>query len=309
LVTGGAGFIGSNLVRALEGGHEVTVLDDFSAGDRGSVADTSATVVEGSVVDSPLVAELVGQADAVVHLAAMASVPDSIADPRRCHDVNVTGTLHVLEAARQRGTHVIFASSSAVYGPTGTMPVTESSPTRPISPYGASKLAAEAYTLAHQAAFALPALALRFFNVFGPGQSADHPYAAVVPSFLAAALCGRPLRIFGDGRQTRDLTYVADVVSVLVAAVEGRLCHPEPVNLATGRTTDLLSLIALLRELLRRDLETTHEAPRPGDIRHSGADVSRLCGLVGELTVTPLEQGLAETAAWLAARTGDTVAR
>ena len=299
LVTGGAGFIGANLCRRLvDEGHAVVVLDDLSTGRTHNLEGLGLDLVEGSVTDAVAVGRLAEDADRIVHLAARASVPRSIAEPVAAHDVNVTGTVRVLEAARVRSVPVIVASSSSVYGDTAVSPKHEDLPVAPRSPYAASKLAAEGYTLAYGVTYALPVLALRFFNVYGPLQPADHAYAAVVPRFVDAALAGRPIEIHGDGRQSRDFTFVGDVVEVLHRAVEGATSAPGPVNLAFGTRTDLLDLIERLQRLIGSSLLVQHGEPRPGDVRHSTAAGSRLAALFPGLEPVAIDDGLAATVAW-----------
>ena len=203
------------------------------------------------------------------------------------HLANATGTVAVLEAARHTGAHVVAASSSSVYGATPTLPKREDLPTRPMSPYAASKLATEAYTNAYAHSFGLPTLAMRLFNVFGPRQPAGHAYAAVVPTFIDAALAGRPLMVDGDGRQTRDFTYVDTVAAVIADAVVRRVTDLEPVNLAFGTRTDLLTLIELLERVIGHPLERVHGPPRTGDVRHSQADSARLCAHFPEVSARP----------------------
>jgi UDP-glucose 4-epimerase len=302
IVTGGAGFIGANLCATLAADPdvaEVVALDDLSTGFAANLDGIDAALVEGSILDGALLDEVLAGADAVVHLGAVPSVPRSVADPVHSHEVNATGTLCVLEAARRAGDPlVVVASSSSVYGANPTMPKREDLATFPRSPYGASKLATEAYALAHQATYGLPVLAFRFFNVFGPLQAAGHAYAAVVPTFVDAALAGRPLPVHGDGTQSRDFTYVGTVAAVLAAAVRRRVRHPEPVNLAFGSRVTLLEVIALLEELLGRELDVAHTDPRPGDVPHSQADDTRLRSLFPDVEPVPLRDGLAATVAW-----------
>src|SRR3984885_6405552 len=233
VVTGGAGFIGANLCRMLEGEDfvdQVVVLDDLSTGSRQNLALCSSTDVrEGSILDADILDDVMEGAQAVVHLAARPSVPRSLADPMATHQVNVTGTMMVLEAARRHGMpHIVVASSSSVYGANPTLPKREDMAPRPMSPYAASKLATESYALSYGHSFGLPALALRFFNVFGPLQPSSHAYAAVVPAFLSCALSGQPLPVNGDGTQTRDFTYVGTVAALLTDAVRRRVTASEP---------------------------------------------------------------------------------
>jgi UDP-glucose 4-epimerase len=236
--------------------------------------------------------------DAVIHLAARPSVQRSLADPLATHQVNATGTMHVLEAARAASAHVVTASSSSVYGNAALSPKHEDLVTRPISPYGASKLAAESYTLSYGASFGLPVLALRFFNVYGPLQSAGHAYAAVVPAFIEAALGGRPLRVNGDGSQVRDFTYVGTVARVIADAVLEKVASPVPVNLAFGTRVSILELARRLAAVIGAPLEVRHDPPRMGDISDSQAAPGRLADLFPEVAPVSLDEGLAHTVAW-----------
>jgi UDP-glucose 4-epimerase len=306
VVTGGAGFIGGNLCRALDaepGIDQVIALDDLSTGSAHNLAGLNRVeLIEGSILDAGLVHRTVRDADVIVHLAARASVPRSLEDPIATHEVNATGTLRIVEAARRRGEPlVIVASSSSVYGATRVLPAAEDLPTAPLSPYGASKLAAEAYALAHARSFGLAVLVFRFFNVFGPLQPAGHAYAAVVPAFVSAAVAGQPLPVHGDGRQTRDFTYVGSVVRVLVAALNERVTAPGPVNLAFGGRSSLLELIALLETVLGRTLPVRHGPARAGDVRDSQADQTRLRGLFPDIEPVPLARGLQSTVDWFRA--------
>jgi UDP-glucose 4-epimerase len=299
VVTGGAGFIGANLCRALAAdGCSVVALDDLSTGFASNLDGVAAELVEGSILDDAVLRKVVDGCDAVVHLAARPSVPRSLLDPVASHEVNATGTLRVLEAARAVGAHVVVASSSSVYGANPTLPKTEDLATRPLSPYAVSKLATEAYAGAYARSFGMDTLAFRFFNVYGPLQAAGHAYAAVVPAFLDAALRGEPLTVHGDGLQSRDFTYVGTVCSVLVDAVLRRVTSPDPVNLAFGSRTTLLELISMLEGLLGSSVEVAHVEPRVGDVRDSQASQEALRALFPDVSVVPLEQGLAETLAW-----------
>jgi UDP-glucose 4-epimerase len=243
------------------------------------------------------------EARAVVHLAARPSVPRSIADPVASHLANASGTVEVLEAARRAGNaHVIVASSSSVYGANPTLPKHEDLATLPLSPYAASKLATESYALAYQHSFDLPALAFRFFNVFGPLQAAGHAYAAVVPAFVSAALEGRSLVVHGDGKQSRDFTFVDTVTEVIADAVVRQVTSPVPVNLAFGTRTDLLTLIAELEAILGASVAVEHVEPRAGDVKHSQADSTRLQDLFPDVVPTALPDALRATIDWFRAQ-------
>jgi dTDP-D-glucose 4,6-dehydratase len=301
VVTGGAGFIGANLCRELAGRPgvtEVVAFDDLSTGSAANLAGTAVKLVLGSILDREHLEEVLADADAVVHLAARPSVPRSLKDPVASHDVNVTGTVFVLEACRRRRLHVVAASSSSVYGSVPALPKHEDLPTRPLSPYGASKLATEAYVLAYGTAFGLPTLALRFFNVYGPLQAAGHAYAAVVPAFVAATLRGEPVRVHGDGRQTRDFTYVGSVVRVLADAVARRVTCPSPVNLAFGTRVSIIELAHLIAEVAGARVDLRHEPARAGDVRDSQASGALLGRLFPDVTPVPLRTGLEHTVAW-----------
>ncbi len=302
VVTGGAGFIGANLCKSLcqqPFVECVTVLDDLSTGSHENLDDVPVAVHEGSIlIESDIDAVLAG-ADAVVHLAARPSVARSLVDPIATHLANATGTLMVLEGARRHGVnHVVVASSSSVYGASRDLPKREDTAPLPVSPYAASKLATEAYALSYGRSLGVPVLVFRFFNVFGPLQSAGHAYAAVVPAFISSALAGRPLPVHGDGTQTRDFTYVATVVDVLTEAVHRRVTSPTAVNLASGSRVSLLELIALLEKVLGRDLPVEHSEPRSGDVRDSLADLTQLRHLFPRFQPTALYEGLRTTVNW-----------
>lgn len=302
VVTGGAGFIGANLCRRLAGMSEignVVALDDLSTGFRSNLDGIDAELIEGSFLDAALLDSLLGEADAIVHLGARPSVPRSVIDPMASHLANATGTVEVLEAARRAGgLQVVVASSSSVYGSNPIMPKHEDLATRPLSPYGASKLAAEAYTLAYGSTYGMPTLAFRFFNVFGPLQAAGHAYAAVVPAFVAAALADEPLVIHGDGTQSRDFTYVDTVTAVLADAVVRTVNSPEPVNLAFGTRTSLLDLIAQLETILGSEVKREHVENRAGDVPHSQAANDRLMALFPDIVPTDFDVGLQATIDW-----------
>lgn len=306
LVTGGAGFIGANLCRTLVAADDidrVVALDDLSTGRPDNLAGLgSFELVEGSILDQDLLGDLVAGTDAVVHLAARPSVPKSVADPVATHVANTDGTVSVLEAIRRRSPagrpHLVVSSSSSVYGANPGLPKREDMVPRPVSPYAASKLAAEAYSLAYAASFDIRVLVFRFFNVFGPLQAADHAYAAVVPAFVAAALREEPLTVHGAGSQTRDFTFVGSVVEVLIDCLRRGVTHDGPVNLAFGSRVSVLQLIGLLEELLGRPLDRRHTEPRAGDVPHSQADQHLLRSLVPEVAPVPLAEGLQATLDW-----------
>lgn len=303
VVTGGAGFIGGNLCRALSASDavaRVVALDDLSTGRRENLSGASGVeLVEGSILDPSLLDEVISDADTVVHLAARPSVARSVLDPMASHLANATGTVEVLEAARRGpGPHVIVASSSSVYGANRALPKREDMVAQPVSPYAASKLATEAYTLAYGSSFDLPVLAFRFFNVFGPLQGADHDYAAVIPAFVSAALRGEPLTIHGDGLQTRDFTFVGTVVAVLTEALRLRVTSPTPVNLAFGSRVSLLELADLVENVVGRPLPRRHAPRRPGDVQDSQADQTALRRLFPDVAPVSLADGLRATVDW-----------
>ena len=303
LVTGGAGFIGSNLCERLvatPGVDRVVVIDDLSTGYVRNLEGIPVELIEASILDPAALARAAAGAQAIVHLAALGSVPRSVADPVATHAVNTTGTLHVLQAARAAGNaHVVLASSSSVYGANPLLPKREDQLCMPMSPYAVSKLAAEQYATAFGRCYDLPVLPLRFFNVYGPRQAAGHAYAAVIPVFVDAALRGRPLPVDGDGLQSRDFTYVGSVVDLLVKAVLNRTSSQWPTNLAFGTNTTLLDLIDSLEAILGRELQREWRATRAGDVRDSRADSSALFALMGHAEPVPLERGLTDTVEWM----------
>jgi UDP-glucose 4-epimerase len=301
LVTGGAGFIGANLVRRLladGSGAEVAVIDDLSTGYEANLEGLTVEFHKASILDPDHLAAAARNCAAIVHLAAIPSVLRSIADPLRTHHANTTGTLNVLEAARTSGAQVILASSSSVYGANPVLPKSEDLRCQPVSPYAVSKLAAESYGLAYAHCYKLPVLALRLFNVFGPLQAAGHAYAAVIPAFLSAALGDEPVTVFGDGRQTRDFTYVGSVVEVITTALTRGTVDDDPVNVAFGTSTSLLELIAMLEFSLGRPIKRGHVEERPGDVRASQADPRRLHLLFPDIQPVPLTTALAKTIHW-----------
>lgn len=305
VVTGGAGFIGANLCRQLlvtDGVSEVVALDDLSSGDAANLEAVDARLVIGDFVDPDVLDDVLPGAASVVHLGARPSVPRSLADPLASHHANATGTLQVLEAVRRHHVeHIVVASSSSVYGQNPTLPKREDLTPMPASPYAVSKLATESYALAHAACFGFGALAFRFFNVFGPLQTAGHAYAAVVPSFVAGALADEPVVVHGDGGQTRDFTYVTSVCEVLAAVVRDGVVSERPVNLAFGGRATLLEVLELLEAILGHPIERVHTAARAGDVRDSQADQTNLRALVPGIEPVGLEDGLRRTVEWFRA--------
>ncbi len=305
-VTGGAGFIGSHLVeRLVRDGARVVVLDDLSEG-RESNLDAVRRRIDlrvGDVREADHVASAVHGAGVVYHLAALASVERSVQQPELVASVNLGGTMNVLHAARQGGTRrLVFASSSSVYGDTPCLPKHEDLPPRPLSPYAASKAGAEAFAQAYRGTWGFETAILRFFNVYGPRQLAGSPYAGVVPTFVRACLDGRPLLLHGDGRQTRDFTYVADVVDALVLAADAPQAIEGPINVAAGRRRTLLDLVDALAAATGRRPLLESGPTRTGDIRDSEADNGRARERLGWTPATSLEEGLRLTVKALRAR-------
>lgn len=297
LVTGGAGFIGSSLVRALLGRGEVRVLDDFSTGRRSNLEGVDCEVVEGDLRDPEAVSRAVAGCEVVYHQGALPSVPRSIADPARSNEVNVTGTLNVLLAARDRGARrVVFASSSSVYGNAPEPVKSEDLPPRPLSPYAVSKLAAEKYCQVFHGVYGLETVCFRYFNVFGPRQDPDSPYAAVIPLFAKRVLSGLPPVVNGDGGQSRDFTFIDNVVRGNILAATAPAAPGTVMNLACGGSVSVNHLARRIAELLGRpDLEPVHGPERPGDVRDSRADISRARELLGYEPSVAFEDGLAAT--------------
>jgi UDP-glucose 4-epimerase len=298
-VTGGAGFIGSNLVeRLLSKGHEVTVVDDLSTGLKSNLDFNKITFHELSLTNRDGLAKAINGVDAIVHLGARGSVPRSLKNPIATHDVNATGTLNVLEAARSNGAQVIFSSSSSVYGRNGQLPKDESMWLSPLTPYAASKLAAEGYVQAYGAAYEVPVTLLRFFNVFGPKQRPDHEYAAVLPKWIWKAMNNEAIDVYGDGSQTRDFTYVRTVLDVIEDAINLGVRTEGAVNLAYGNRISLLTTIDLLKGHFP-DLKVNFIDIRPGDVKDSQNDPVLLKKLFPDVTPTEFPVALSETVNWL----------
>jgi len=302
LVTGGAGFIGSHITEALvRRGDRVRVLDNLSTGHLSNLAAIRERIefVEGDLVDAELVARLVDGADCVFHQAALASVPRSVERPLDTNAACVTGTVTLLDAARRAGVRrVVYAASSSAYGDQPFSSKRENDLPAPISPYGAAKLAAEFYCQAFAATYGIEAVALRYFNVFGPRQDPASPYSAVIPLFITAMLSGRPPVVFGDGGQSRDFTFVANVVEANLLAADAPGVSGKMFNVAAGGSITLLELIDALNELLGTKVKPRHDPPRPGDIRESMADISRARELLGYEPKVSFREGLERSIAY-----------
>ncbi len=299
LVTGGAGFIGSHLTRRMLGmGAQVVILDDLSTGRRSNLDAVAADVelLEGDVGSPEDVRRAVRGCDVVLHQAALPSVPRSVGDPLASHHANATGTLNVLLAARDAGVRrVAFASSSSVYGSVPGLPKHEGMATLPMSPYAVSKLAAESYCRTFFELYGLETVALRYFNVFGPRQDPQSEYAAVVPRFIAALRRGEAPTVFGDGRQSRDFTYVENVVDANVAALQAPAAPGRVYNVACGERITLNRLVDELRRLMGVDVEPVYGPARPGEVRHSFADIGRAREDLGYAPRLSLAEGLRPT--------------
>jgi len=298
LVTGGAGFIGSNLARALlERGDEVRVLDNFSTGNRVNLEGLDVDIVEGELRSYERVHNAVRGTEVVYHLGALGSVPRSVQDPLTTNAVNVDGTMNVLLAARDEGVRrVVFASSSSVYGSSASLPATEGSAVDPISPYGVAKLAAERYCVSFSRVYAsFETVVLRYFNVFGPRQNPRSQYAAAVPLFISAVAAGEPVTIFGDGEQSRDFTYVENVVAANLAAADAEGANGKIFNVAAGAPKRVNTLVDTIGRLLGKDVVREHAPPRAGDIRDSFADVSAARAVLAWTPTIDFEDGLSRT--------------
>lgn len=282
LVTGGCGFIGSHLVDALlEQGAHVRVLDNLSTGKKENIPLKKIELIEGDIIDSQTVHEAMKDVTAVVHLAAVASVQQSQQQWAVSHQVNLTGMIHLLEAARENRTPIIYASSAAVYGNSDLLPLKEESPAMPLTPYGADKLGCELHARAGWACFGVPTVGLRFFNVYGPRQDPSSPYSGVISIFADRLKQGKPLVIYGDGEQTRDFIWVGDVVRALLAALENCREGHAVYNVATGRSVSVRELAEALEEVMGVSVPKEYVAAREGDIRHSLGDASRLREALG----------------------------
>ena len=296
LVTGGAGFIGSHIVEALVSrGDAVRVLDDFSTGHRRNLAalEDQVDLVEGDVTDAKVVMEAVRGVDLIFHQAALASVPRSVEKPLETHHACVTGTLNLLNEARRAGVQrVVYAASSSAYGDLRASSKRETDITAPLSPYAVAKLAGELYCHAFYHTYGLETVTIRYFNVFGPRQDPDSPYSAVIPLFITALLAGERPVIYGDGLQSRDFTYVKNVVHGNLLAADANEAAGRTLNVANGRSTSLIELITVLNLLLGTSVEPIHEKARSGDVRHSMADTTLAQQILNYQPLVDFETGL-----------------
>jgi nucleoside-diphosphate-sugar epimerase len=301
LVTGGAGFIGSAIVRALAGGgHRVRVLDNYSSGVRENLNGLrEVEVIEGDIRDDSRLGRALEGVSVVFHQAAIASVPASVADPLLTHDVNVTGTLKVLQAARKAGTRrVVYAASSAAYGDTPTSPKVETMPIAPMSPYAVTKVAGELYCRTFHEVYGLETVSLRYFNIFGPRQDPGSQYAAVIPRFVAAALKRQPAVIYGDGLQSRDFCFIDDVVSANLLAADAPGAAGGIFNIARGDAISLNQVLGHLEQIVGHAVERRHEPARVGDVRHSLADIASARAILKYAPAAGFAEGLRKTVDW-----------
>ena len=298
-VTGGAGFIGSNLThRLISEGHDVVVIDDLSTGLISNVDQEKSTFHQVSITESHALKTALKECETIFHLAARGSVPRSIKNPVATHDVNATGTLNVLEAARESGAHVIFSSSSSVYGRNMQLPKDESMWLGPMTPYAASKLAAEGYVQAYASAYKVPTTLLRFFNVFGPRQRPDHEYAAVLPKWIWLAMQGQPIDVYGDGTASRDFTYVDTVLDIAMTAMQEKVITEGAMNLAYGNRIFLNDTIEMLKKHFP-DLQVNYKPERLGDVKESQNAPALLKKLFPKVQPKEFETALSETVDWL----------
>ena len=301
LITGGAGFIGSNLTEALlQKGHFVRVLDDFSTGKRENLifdkAYPSPEIIEGDIRDFSACRKAMDRIEYVFHQAALPSVQRSIEDPETSNAVNVGGTLNILLAAKEIGVkRVIYASSSSIYGDTPTLPKHEEMPPNPLSPYALQKFIGEQYCRLFYQLYGLETISLRYFNIFGPKQDPNSLYSAVIPKFIDALVQGRPPVIFGDGEQSRDFTYIENVVQANLLAMSAEHVHGEAINIACGKRISLNQLLNILKEILGSKVSPLYQEPRIGDVKHSLADIRKGKKIINYEPKVGVEIGLKKT--------------
>ncbi len=301
LVTGGAGFIGSNLTEALlQRGHHVRVLDDFSTGKKANLQFErnypSLEVIEGDIQEREVCRRATEGIDYVFHQAALPSVQRSVEDPFLSNGVNVGGTLNILLAARDAGVkRVMYAASSSFYGDTPTLPKKEKMPPNPQSPYALQKTVGEGYCRLFSQLYGLDTVSLRYFNIFGPKQDPNSLYSAVIPKFIDALVTGRPPTVYGDGEQSRDFTYIQNVVQANLLAMEAKRLNGESINVACGDRISLNQLLAVLKEILDVKMDAVYEAPRQGDVKHSLADIRKAKKILKYVPSVGIREGLEKT--------------
>lgn len=303
LVTGGAGFIGSHLAAAmLARGDRVVILDNFTTGKHENLNDLNGdlVVIEGDIRDQELVSKLIGDVEYVFHQAAYVSVPASIDEPEHCFDINVNGTIVLLEAARQaKLKRFVIASSAAVYGDSNELPLKENTNLHPMTPYAVSKQVIESYARMYWEVYNLPVVALRYFNIFGPRQSPESDYAAAIPLFIRAVLEGRSPTIFGDGLQTRDFVFIDDVVRANLLAAESQRVNGQVMNICAGRETSLLDLLNTIQEITKEQITPTFTEVRAGDIYKSCGDNHLANEVMGFTPEISIKFGLSKTLDWM----------
>ena len=308
LVTGGGGFIGSHLVDLLlKQKTSVTVLDNFSTGKRSNLPQENPRlqIIEGDIRDSMTALLAAEGCDAIVHLAAIASVQASVDDPIGTHEVNLVGTVNLLEASKKHAIkQFVFASSAAVYGNTEALPVSETTPLIPLTPYAADKLASEYYIDFYRRQYGLTPVIFRFFNIFGPRQDPSSPYSGVISIFMQRAINNQQMTVFGDGEQSRDFVYVADLVQLLANAVEKQNSHFLPMNVGNGLQTNLSQLLAFIRDFSNKKLNVTYAEPRSGDIKLSLADNRSVCKNMDYQKQYSIATGLRITYDWYLTQSG-----
>jgi nucleoside-diphosphate-sugar epimerase len=301
LVTGGAGFIGSHLAEELlRRGHQVRIADSLITGKRANLAGlTGAEFLEGDLADLPFAAQAVAGMDYVLHQAAIPSVPRSVDDPVTSNRANITATINTLWAAKDAGVkRLVYAASSSAYGNAPTLPKREEMPAHPLSPYALQKLVGEQYCQLFTTLYGFETVSIRYFNVFGPRQDPGSPYSGVISQFATALLAGRPPTIYGDGGQTRDFTYVANVVDGVLRACDAPKASGEVINVATAGRISLNDLVRVMNSLIGSNVKPIYKEPRAGDVRDSQADISKARALLGYTPSVALEEGLRRTLDW-----------
>ena len=302
LVTGGGGFIGSNVVHTLlTQGHQVRVLENFLTGKRENLADIMQDIdlLEGDFRDMETVETAVKSIDYILHFGALPSVPRSVADPILSNNININGTLNILEAARHAGVkRVVFSSSSSVYGDTPTLPKQEDMPINPLSPYAGHKATGEMYCRMYHNIYKLETVCLRYFNVFGPHQDPNSQYAAVIPNFVKALESGGQPTIHGDGEQSRDFTFIDNVIKANISASTAPKVAGQVINIACGSRITINQLAQKIANLLGKELKPNYVDSRTGDVKHSLADISKAQSLLDYRDLVDVDSGLAQTVAW-----------